>query len=176
MAMAANKAYSLNGIALFFGHRNGLGTRRQRHVVFGVLAKQAQESIRVGSNELGQLRVTGTKLLQDGFEHLRLLLHDLAQLLELGVAAKEIEVAEISGASTSTGSGTSSTATALSGKVEQVDVVGAALSLALRGRSSLRGSSRLGRLLALLLDVVRDALHVIVSMFTASSKLPSNLR
>lgn len=176
MASAANKTYSLNGIALLFSHRNGLGAGRQRHIVLSILTKQAQESIRVGGNELGQLGVTSAKLLQDGLEHLGLLLHDLAQLLELGVAAEEIEVTEISGTGTSSGSGARTTTATLSCKIEQIDVVGAALSLTLCCRSSLRRSSSLGRLLALLLDVVGDALHVIVSIFTASSKLRCNLR
>jgi hypothetical protein len=37
------------------------------------------------SDELGQLRISSTDLLQDRLEHLRVLLHDLSKLLELGV-------------------------------------------------------------------------------------------
>jgi hypothetical protein len=46
------------------------------------------------SDQLCQLWVTSADLLEDRLEHLGLLLHDLAELLELGVVAEEVEVAQ----------------------------------------------------------------------------------
>jgi hypothetical protein len=76
-------------------------------------------------NQLRKLRVTGTKLLKDGLQHLGLLLDDLAELLKLGVVAQEVQVAEVllrsttanrganrSSSSLGVGSSTSSAATA----------------------------------------------------------------
>lgn len=95
--------YPLNSVALLLGDGNSLCTRRQGRVVVGILAQKLEELVGVRGNQLGQLRVAGTELLQDGLEHLRLLLHHLAQLLELGVVAEEVEVAQVAG--TTAGSG-----------------------------------------------------------------------
>ena len=46
------------------------------------------------TNQSSQLWVTSSNLLQDGLEHLRILLDDLSQLLELRVISEEIEVAK----------------------------------------------------------------------------------
>lgn len=48
------------------------------------------------TNQSSQLWVTSSNLLQDRLEHLRILLDDLSQLLELRVISEEIEVAKSS--------------------------------------------------------------------------------
>ncbi len=59
------KTYTLDSIALLLGDRDGLGAGRQRDVVFGILAEELEESVGVGGDELGKLRVASTELLQD---------------------------------------------------------------------------------------------------------------
>src|SRR3569833_1162964 len=129
------ETYPLNGIALLLGHRASLGARGQRSVVIGVLAKEAEELLRVLGDQLRQLRVASTKLLQDRLQHLGLLLHTLAELLELGVMSQEVEVAQ-AGLAAGGGSGNSSgrlrasaaaSALALLGsEIEQVHTLGLA--------------------------------------------------
>lgn len=77
--------YSLNSIALLFRHGDRLCARGQGCVVVASLPQQVQELLGVLGDELRKLGVTGTELLQDRLEHLRLLLDYLSQLLELGV-------------------------------------------------------------------------------------------
>lgn len=138
------KTYTLDSVALLFGHGNSLGTGGQgRVVVVAIFAQQAQELVRVLRNKLGQLGVTSTELLQDRLEHLGLLLDNLAELLELGIVAEEVEVTKTlasarttcccrSGggccctcaSTTASATGTDSTTTSLlRGEVEQVDTV-----------------------------------------------------
>lgn len=87
--------YPLDGITLLLRNRNRLSARGKRYVVVGILTKQLKELVRVGRNKLSQLGVSGTKLLENGLQHLGLLLNDLAKLLELGVVSEEIQVAQI---------------------------------------------------------------------------------
>ena len=54
------------------------------------------------SDQLSQLWVSSANLLKDRLEHLRLLLDDLSELLELGIVSEEIKIAQ----STSCGSST----------------------------------------------------------------------
>ena len=160
--------HSLNGITLLLSHTNGLSTGRQRRVIVIILAKQIQELVGVLGDQLGELGVSGTQLLENGLEHLRLLLDDLAKLLELGIISKEIQVSKIPGGATTTGSNcsgggggtrtgvcassatstTTSTTTLalLSRKIEQIDISTFRRGrLAARGRGSGRGGlSRCG--------------------------------
>jgi hypothetical protein len=62
-------------------------------VLTKILAQQLQELLGVLTNHRGDLGVACGDLLQDGLEHVRLLLDELAELLEVGVVAQEIEVA-----------------------------------------------------------------------------------
>lgn len=167
-------SYPLDSIALLLGDRNSLGTRGQRNIVIGIFAKELEELIGIRGNELSQLRVAGTKLLEDGLEHLRLLLDNLAELLELGVMSQEVEVTQVttltgSSRSSSRGGGLVATASSptrtasLSSEIEQVDVTTliTAMSGGLSGRGlSSRGSMVLLLLLLLLLlpDVFGDSL------------------
>jgi hypothetical protein len=50
-----------------------------------------KELVRVTRDHLGQLRVAGSNLLQDGLEHLRLLLYHLSQLLKLWVVTQKVQ-------------------------------------------------------------------------------------
>lgn len=84
--------YSLNGIALFFRDGNGLGTRRQRCIIIASFTQQVQELFGVRRDQLRKLRVSGTELLQDGLEHLGLLLNHLSKLLELSVVTQPVQV------------------------------------------------------------------------------------
>lgn len=145
--------------------------RRQRRVVVALLAEERQELLRVLRDELRELRVPRAELLQDGLKHLWLLLHDLAELLELRVVPEEVEVAESrlarGGAGTGSRSGharvsaaATSSAALLGGEVEEVDValLTSAGGLARRaGGRRRRGSGSRGA--PLLLDVLGDALH-----------------
>lgn len=101
--------YSFNSFSLLLGHTDSLSAGGQSGIVVSIFAKQVQELIRVCTNQLSQLRVAGTELLQDWLQHLRLLLNDLTELLELGVAAQKVEVTKTTLSSRgSGGTGTSS--------------------------------------------------------------------
>ena len=52
-----------------------------------------KELLRIRRDHLSKLWVAGAKLLEDRFEHLRLLVYKLSQLLELRVVAQEVKVA-----------------------------------------------------------------------------------
>lgn len=116
------------------------------------------------TNELCDLRVTGRDLLKNGLEHLRLLLNELAQLLEMRVIPEEIEVRKRFTASASTtGTGTSTFVTSLGSSFKQIDglIFGASSSGASWGAFSGGCSGGLGgggSLLLLLLDVFGDTL------------------
>lgn len=116
------------------------------------------------TNELCDLRVTGRNLLKNGLEHLRLLLNELAQLLEMGVIPEEIEVRKCFTASASTtGTRPSTFVTGLSGSFKQIDglIFAASGSRGSRGTFSGGCSGGLGGgggLLLLLLDVFGDTL------------------
>lgn len=79
-----------------------------------VLAEQLQELFGVLPDQLGNLGVASGNLLQDRLQHLRLLLHELSELLEMGVGAQEVQVGESIAATTTTTS-SSATAAALAG-------------------------------------------------------------
>jgi hypothetical protein len=53
------------------------------------------------SDKLGELWVSSTDLLQDGLQHLRVLLHDLSELLELRIISQEVKVSQSTGWSAS---------------------------------------------------------------------------
>lgn len=93
-------------------------------VVFNIFAQQLQETVRVLANDGCNLWVSGGNLLQNGLEHLWLLLHELAELLEMWVAAQEVQVSESITGSSSGSSSSTTTATAslsrLSRSFEQV--------------------------------------------------------
>lgn len=168
--------HSLNGVPLLLGHGNSLSSRRQGGVVVSVLAEQAEELLGVLGNQLGQLWVASAELLQDRLQHLGLLLHNLAKLLELRVVSQEVQVAEPlpassrsgdggGGSRASTGASTTGTGPAgttsslLCGQVEQVHTV--ITTSRGRGCGRRRGRSRLGGWcgLLLLLQVVWDSLQ-----------------
>ena len=46
-------------------------------------------------DELSQLWVPGAELLEDGLQHLGLLLDNLAELLELSIVPEEVEVTQV---------------------------------------------------------------------------------
>lgn len=100
--------HSLNGVPLLLGHGDSLSPRGQWGVIISVLTEQAEELLGVLGYQLGQLRVASSKLLQDRLQHLRLLLDNLAKLLELGVVSQEIQVTESLPASSCRGNGGSS--------------------------------------------------------------------
>ena len=76
--------YPLDSLPLLLSNTDLLGAGRQRNILIGVLGQQLHELLWVLGNHLGELRVASSNLLENGLEHLRLLLNDLAQLLELG--------------------------------------------------------------------------------------------
>lgn len=170
------QAQTINSLALLLRDRNGMRSGREGRVLVAAgLAEQLEELVLVLGDELGELRVAGAELLQYRLEHLRLLLHDLAELLELRVLAEEVEVAEarlasLAGAGGCHGGGdvtvsstpataSCTTASGLCGEVEQVDalVIVSADKVVVSGRLC---GGFLGRCASglLLLDVLRDAL------------------
>lgn len=84
----------LNRVALLLRYRDLVNARGQwRIVVTAALAQQTEKLVRILRDELSKLRIPCAELRKDGLEHARLLLYHLPQLLELGVVAKEVEVA-----------------------------------------------------------------------------------
>lgn len=81
--------YALDSFTLLLGDVDSVSTRGQGSVVVCILHKQLHKLLRMLLNQLGQLRITRIHLLEDRLEHLRLLLHNLSQLLELRVVAQE---------------------------------------------------------------------------------------
>lgn len=163
--------HPLDSIALFLRHRDSLRARRQGNIVVCILAEQLQELVGIGRNQLGQLGVSGTKLLQDGLEHLRLLLNNLAELLKLGVVPEEIQVTKITALACrggcrcrcrSAAAATSgrTTAALLGRQIEQVDasVVVTAMSRCRLRRCAASRGGRGATLLLFLLDIVGDTL------------------
>jgi hypothetical protein len=68
--------YTLNCIALLLRNRDRLSTRGQSLVILTkVLSKQLKELFRVLPDNLGNLGVTRSNLLEDRLEHLGLLLN-----------------------------------------------------------------------------------------------------
>lgn len=83
------QAYPLDRFTLFLGDADGLSTWWQRRVLVSILSEQLKELLRMLSNQLGQLWVASTDLLKDWLKHLRLLLYNLSQLLELWIVTQE---------------------------------------------------------------------------------------
>jgi hypothetical protein len=140
-----------------------VGTWRQRAII--LFTQELEKLLLILTNELCNLRVTSGDLLKDGFQHLRLLLDQLAELLKMRVIPQEVEIGQSFPSSGSTG--TSSTTSALSSAslssgFKQIHWL---ITTGRRG-STLTGRSGRGRggggcgslLLLLLLDVVRDSL------------------
>lgn len=167
--------HSLNGIPLLLGHGNSLSTRRQGGVVITILAEQAEKLVGVLGNQVGELGVASTQLLQNRLQHLRLLLDNLTKLLKLWVVSQEVQVAKSlpggGGSRSSRGSShsgsragsasagsTSTTASLLSSQVEQIHAV--ITTTRSRGCGRGRRSGRLSGLCGLLflLQILRDTL------------------
>jgi hypothetical protein len=169
--------YTLDRIALLLRDRNRLRTGRERHVVVSILSKQGEELLRVLGDELRKLRVAGAQLLQNGLEHLWLLLHDLAELLELGVVSEELEVAGALRASRGSAAGRrcgglAARAALLSREIEEVHV---ALVTASRGSCRRRRGGCSRRRGALLLGRLGDSLfHQEIALVLTSDKIEAN--
>ena len=88
-ALSQILTYALDGLALLLGDVDGVRTRGQGSIFICVLHEQLHELLGMLLNQLRQLGVTGVDLLQDGLEHLRLLLHDRSQLLELRIVTQK---------------------------------------------------------------------------------------
>ena len=144
-------AYPLYRFAFFLGDADSLGTRGKRRVLVGVLRKQLQKLLWVVCNQLGQLWVASSDLLQNGFKHLWLLLYDLSQLLELWIVTQEIQTIAAQGCTgasrsctgasrASCPSTTSPTLSGLSSSLEQIYRLFA--SRGTRGSTRVTSSSR----------------------------------
>lgn len=163
--------HPLNSIALFFCDRDSLGAGGQGNVVVGAFAQKREELVGVGGNQLCKLGVASAKLLQNRLEHLRLLLDNLAELLELRVMPEKIQVAQIcttlsctrssSSRRATTATSSATTPTSLSGKIEEVyaSIILSALLSGGGGRGGLRrsGCGSLASML-FLLNVLRNTL------------------
>ena len=174
LSVTNHVTYTLDGISFFFGDGNRLGTRRERGVIVNIFAEQVQELARVVGNQLGKLGVALTELLQDGLQHLGLLLYHLSELLELSIIPKEVQISKprlLATRSRSTWvASPSGTALLCGSEIEKIDI---AFTTSLAARSRLRRCNLAGRGgvsggslgcgLVLLLDVIGDALQVITS-------------
>lgn len=148
------KTNPLNSVPLLFGHGYGLGGGRQRHVIVCRFTKKLEKLIRIRGDELRQTGVPGAQLLENGLKHLRLLLNDLAELLELRIVPKKVQIAKITTLTCGSGGGSGGgssirscvgtaaagpAASLLSCEIEEVDasfILGA-----LSSRIRLRGSN-----------------------------------
>lgn len=176
-AVEAQPTQAFDGVALLFSDLNGVSSGRERCVIVATaLAEELEELVLVLSNQLGELGVSGTELLQNRLQHLGLLLDNLAKLLELGVVSQEVEVTEsLLVSSCCTGCGgrhsccrcgirastrrtTSTAATLLCGEVEQVDVAVIVITARCGSCSWLCGGLS-SRGLRLLLKVLGDTLE-----------------
>jgi hypothetical protein len=109
--------YSLDSLALLLSDTNRLSSGRQGSILVSILSKQLKELLWMVGDHLRELGVSSSDLLQDRFKHLRLLLYDLSQLLELWVVAQKVKAiggetssSTSASTSTSTSTGTSSSA------------------------------------------------------------------
>ena len=123
-----------------------------------------EELIGVLSDNLGDLGVASRNLLQDGLQHVGLLLHKLTELLEVRVVAEEVQVGKVGTtcARSSTGTGTTTSTATLAGlgsSLKQVDRLLA--TRASSGSSWSRRSRRSGALLTLLLLLLLFLLNII---------------
>jgi hypothetical protein len=100
---------------------------------------------------MGDLGVAGAELLQKRLKHARVLLDDLADLLELWIRTKELECA----VHDSLACGAAGSAATLGRKIKEVDVVVVGNGSSSRGGGG--GRRRLGRA-SFLLEVLRNAL------------------
>lgn len=171
--MYIENTYALNGIPLLRCDGNGLCTWGQVGLIIliKVLTQQLQELLGVLSDDLGNLGVASRNLLQNGLKHVGLLLNELAKLLEVGVAAEEVQAGK--GIATSTSGGGSTTSTSTTGTTT-ITGLGSGLEQ-VHGLLTTRatGSSRDGRkgtsllllllpLLLFLLDIFGDTLPEVV--------------
>lgn len=85
-------AHALDSSPLILRNADLLRSRRQWCIPLRILRQQLKKLIRILPYQRRKLRIAGANLLQDRLQHLRLRLHNLAQLLELRVVAQEIEI------------------------------------------------------------------------------------
>jgi hypothetical protein len=157
------ETYPFNGIPLFLCNRNSLRSRRQISLtVINVLTEKLKKLFGILSNKRGDLGIPGGDLLQDWLKHVGLLLDELTELLEVGVAAEELEAGGVttsssSGTGTSTAGTTATTIAGLSCSFKQVQrLFAAGRSRSISSRSRCCGFLLL--LLLLFLDVIGDTL------------------
>lgn len=178
-AVEAQSTQALDRIALLFGDLDRIRSGRKRRVIVSTaLRQQLEELLLILTDKLSELRVSGTELLKDRLKHLRLLLDDLSQLLELRVVTKEIEVSEsglflLPGCGCGNRCGGScvgassratlcSTTTMLRRQVKEVDIAIIIVATSSRSRARLSRSSRsrsFSLLLLLLLKVRGNSLQ-----------------
>lgn len=90
-------AYPFDCFPFLLRNADGLGAWWHRRIFVAGLIQKLEELVRVLADELCELRVAGSDLLQNGLQHLRRVLHHLTELLELRVISEEVEVAETGG-------------------------------------------------------------------------------
>jgi hypothetical protein len=79
--------YTFDGLTLLHRNTDFLGARRKCHIVSRILSKKLHELLGILRDDLRKLWVASCYLLEDGLKHLRLLLNNVSQLLELGIVA-----------------------------------------------------------------------------------------
>jgi hypothetical protein len=77
--------HSLNSLTLLLCNTNSLSSWRKWSVIVAILTQKLQELFRVLSYERSKLWISSADLLQNRLEHLRVLLYNLSELLELRV-------------------------------------------------------------------------------------------
>lgn len=152
-------AETFNGISLFFRNMNLSRTRGERLIIIRLLTQELQELFLILANELRNLGVSSGDLLEDGFEHLWLLLDQLTKLLEVGVIPQKFEAREVSTTGSTSSSASSLLATSLSSSFEQVDRFVVTSGRGAFWSSRLGCASGGGLLLLFLLDVFRNTIQ-----------------
>lgn len=86
------ETHPFDGFPFFLGNGHTLCTWRQREafLVVSTFGQQLHELFRIARNHLSERRVAGSNLLQHILEHLRLLLDELAEVLEGRIFTQEV--------------------------------------------------------------------------------------
>ena len=100
------KAYPFNRLPFVLCDAYSLGSRWQWRILICILTQQLKKLVGMLSNQLSKLGVPSADLLEDGFEHARLGLYNLSELLELGIVSEEVQI--VKSARSPSGTGASS--------------------------------------------------------------------
>ena len=93
MIRELHMTHALDGFPLLLCDADSLSTRWKWRIFVRILSEQLKELFWILTDKLCKLWVTGTDLLQDWFQHMRLRLNNLSKLLKLRIRSEEVEIA-----------------------------------------------------------------------------------